>query len=411
MTEPTPGTALTDRLAALDPAQRAALDRALRARAAGPAAPGSPPAGTAPAPERVGRQRRAGSTMAFSLFFFSGDGSTAGPDKYRLLLDCARFADAHGFAAVWVPERHFVDFGGLYPNPAVLAAALAVVTERVELRAGSVVLPLHHPVRVAEEWAVVDNLSGGRAAISAASGWHPHDFALAPGGPARYAHRRADMFAAIETVRRLWSGAPVTVPTPDGDREVRPLPRPVRPELPVWVSAAGTLATYERAGAIGANLLTGVVGHRLSELGDKIAAYRAARAAGGHDPAAGTVTVMLHAYLGDDADAARAAARGPLTGYLETFLRQLPGPAGGFGDLDDAGRAAMLDAAFDRYARGLALLGTPDTAEDLVETLVDLDVDEIACLVDFGLPAPAVRAGLTHLRELHRRYRPEGTDD
>src|ERR1044072_8239679 len=78
----------------------------------------------------------------------------------------AMFAARHGFTAVWTPERHFQAFGGLYPNPSVLSAALAMITERVQIRAGSVALPLHHPVRVAEEWSVVDNLSNGRAAIS-----------------------------------------------------------------------------------------------------------------------------------------------------------------------------------------------------------------------------------------------------
>src|SRR5947207_2107346 len=83
----------------------------------------------------------------------------------------ARFADEHGFAAVWTPERHFHPFGGVYPSPAVTGAAVAAVTSRVGVRAGSVVGPLHSPVQIAEEWAVVDNLSGGRAGVSFASGW------------------------------------------------------------------------------------------------------------------------------------------------------------------------------------------------------------------------------------------------
>ena len=97
----------------------------------------------------------------------------------RLLLDGARFADDHGFEAVWTPERHFHAFGGLYPNPSMTSAAIAAITHGA-FRAGSVVLPLHHPIRVAEEWAVVDNLSRGRVGISFASGWQPNDFVLHP---------------------------------------------------------------------------------------------------------------------------------------------------------------------------------------------------------------------------------------
>ena len=87
---------------------------------------GAPPAAdapAAPAPE-------------FSLFYFATDESRQGSDRYRLLMEGARFADANGFAAVWTPERHFHAFGGLYPNAAVTSAALATMTSRVQIRAG-----------------------------------------------------------------------------------------------------------------------------------------------------------------------------------------------------------------------------------------------------------------------------------
>ena len=98
----------------------------------------------------------------FSLFYFAADAAEAAGGKYRLLLEGAKYADEHGFSAVWTPERHFHPFGGLYPNAALTGAAVAAVTRRIGIRAGSVVLPLHNPIRVAEEWSVVDNLSNGR---------------------------------------------------------------------------------------------------------------------------------------------------------------------------------------------------------------------------------------------------------
>ena len=64
--------------------------------------------------------------MAFSMLFFSGDGTSDRDDKYDFLLECARFADENGFQGVWTPERHFQAFGGLFPNPSVLSAALAI---------------------------------------------------------------------------------------------------------------------------------------------------------------------------------------------------------------------------------------------------------------------------------------------
>jgi hypothetical protein len=112
-------------------------------------------------------------SIGFSLFYFASDEGEKNAGKYRLLLEGARFADTHGFEAVWTPERHFGAFGGLYPNPSVASAAVAAITQHVKIRAGSCVLPLHHPARVAEEWGLVDNLSNGRVGISFASGWHP----------------------------------------------------------------------------------------------------------------------------------------------------------------------------------------------------------------------------------------------
>src|SRR5262249_27857700 len=106
------------------------------------------------------------SDPALSLFFFSSSDDPAARDKDRLVREAAAFADGNGFQAVWFPERHFHRFGGLYPTPATLAAAAATWTRKLRLRAGSVVLPLHDPVRVAEEWSVVDNLSNGRVDLA-----------------------------------------------------------------------------------------------------------------------------------------------------------------------------------------------------------------------------------------------------
>src|SRR6201986_119804 len=211
---------LTRRWMALSPAQRDLLERELKKKnLPAPLLPQTQVAPAAHGAEREAQGRgsfaaeRAAAEMKFSLFFFSDDGAKQTGDKYRLLLDSTRYADEQGFCAVWTPERHFQEFGGLYPNPSVLGAALAMITERIQIRAGSVALPLHNPLRVAEEWSVVDNLSRGRVGISVASGWHPLDFVLAPRS---YADRKDIMFQSVETIRKLWRGESVTVEGVDG---------------------------------------------------------------------------------------------------------------------------------------------------------------------------------------------------
>src|SRR3989440_2262359 len=244
------------------------------------------------------KERAVERPVRFGIYFFSDDGSKQTADKYRLLLESAKFADANGFSAVWTPERHFQDFGGLYPNPSVLSAALAVITEQVKIRAGSVALPLHNPIRVVEEWAVVDNLSKGRVGISFASGWHSDDFVFFP---ENYDVRKAVMFRYIQDIQKLWAGETVKFHGVAGrEVELRTLPKPVQPRLPIWITSAGNPETWERAAEIGANVLATLAGYSFEDLAQQIALYRASLTKHGHDSQAGQVTLMLHTFVGND---------------------------------------------------------------------------------------------------------------
>ncbi len=140
--------------------------------------------------------------MRFSVMFFAS-GEAAPQETCRTVLETSRLADVHGLDAVWTPERHFDQFGSVFPNPALTSAALATATERIQLRAGSLISPLHHTVRIAEDWSVVDNWSSGRAAVSFGSGWNANDFVLAPDA---YASRHQVMLEQIDTVRACGGG-------------------------------------------------------------------------------------------------------------------------------------------------------------------------------------------------------------
>ncbi|HEX2224420.1 MAG TPA: MupA/Atu3671 family FMN-dependent luciferase-like monooxygenase, partial [Thermoanaerobaculia bacterium] len=349
--------------------------------------------------------------LDFSLFYFA---DAAGPrdGRYRLLLEGAKLADRRGFAAVWTPERHFFAFGGLYPNPAVTGAAVAAVTERVAIRAGSVVLPLHDPLRVAEEWAVVDNLSNGRVGISFATGWHPDDFVLAPD---RYAERKAALREGIDTVRRLWRGEVVRRRNGLGQEvEVGVQPPPLQAELPVWITAAGNAETFRLAGELGAGVLTHLLGQSVADLAAKIAVYRRAWQEAGHPAGGGHVTVMLHTFVGSDEQDVRALVREPFLRYLRSSGDLLGAFAREHGEdvsqLSEAEREALLDHAFTRFYEGNALFGSVAEARRQAERLRAMGADEIACLIDFGVDTDAVLASLENLaalRELAAAPAPE----
>ena len=363
--------------------------------------------------------------MDFGLFYFSSSQGDAQPgETYKLLLEGAKFADANGFQSVWTPERHFHEFGGIFPNPAVTTAALTTITENVALRAGSVVLPMHNPIRVAEDWSVLDQLSNGRVGLSFASGWHANDFALMP---ENYERRREIMVESIETVFKLWAGEEVEVANGEGEMiKVSTFPRPIQKRPPIWIASAGNIETFKSAGRLGANILTNMLGQDLEDLRTKLAAYRAARAEAGFE-GPGQVSLMLHTYVCDDTEKAREIAREPFCNYLQSSFDLVkvapwmfpafkrPSLEGAEAQLDtsqftDEDIAALMDHAFDRYFETAGLFGSPEHALSMVEKLKDIGVNEIACLVDFGIEADTVIDNLPYLNQLRELANSGGTD-
>lgn len=359
-----------------------------------------------------------GKGMEFSLYYWGNDDG-AGRDKYKLLLEGAKFADQNGFCAVWTPERHFHAFGGPYPNPSVTGAAVAAVTHNISVRAGSCVAPLHHPARIAEEWAVIDNLTNGRAGLAIASGWQPDDFILRPENAPP--HNKPAMMQAIADLRKLWAGEAVEYPTAAGGMHaVVTQPRPVSKTLPVWVTTAGNPDTWREAGTIGANVLTHLLGQSVDEVGEKIQIYHAALREAGHDPDDFKVTLMLHTYLGQDRDAVREIAREPMKDYLRSAAGLIKQYAWAFpafkrpkgvnnpfqldlGSLEADELEAILDFAFLRYFDDSGLFGTIEDAMARVEQVRRIGVTEVACLIDYGIPVQQVLDGLVPLADVVKR--------
>lgn len=347
--------------------------------------------------------------MQFGLFYFANlEGeSSEEQNKYHLILKSAKWADQNGFARLWMPERHFHSFGGLSPNPSVLAAALAATTEKVQICSGSVVLPLHDPIRVAEEWAVVDNISNGRIGLGVACGWVPNDFVIS-GKQEEFDNRKEVLAEHITTLKNLWRGEKHHVTNPMGDQiTVQTQPRPIQKEVPIWITAAFNPETFRQAGEIGANVLTHLLGQTLNGLKSKVSIYRKAWDDAGH-PGRGIVTLMLHAFVGENDDAVHGIVREPMKAYLAgslnlaaaniesvAFLREPEKINVGAltdDDVDDA-----LEASFEKYFHMSGLLGSYEKCLDMVDQVEQADVDEIACLIDFGVESDIVLQSLENL--------------
>ncbi|AYG82955.1 Alkanal monooxygenase alpha chain [Streptomyces hundungensis] len=347
--------------------------------------------------------------LDFGVFFFAAVGDRA-EETYRLMLDAARRADELGFGFVSTPERHFHRFGGAFPNPAVTSAAIAAVTSRIQIRAGSVVTPLHPAARIVEDFAMVDGISGGRVAISVGSGWNVNDFVIAP---EKYETRREQMIKDVTDIRTAWRTGHWTGPNPLGVETTLPVfPRPVQDDLSVWVTASRSEGTFREAGRLGCNILTHLENQDVESLGDKIALYRSARAEAGWD-GPGKVTVMMHTYVADDAATAREVGGGALRDYLLSAidLEALAVEAGGRMSGNKQGREVLsavkaqrklAELGVNRYLSGNSLIGSVEECTETARRVRAAGVDEIACLVDFVADPRLVLASLERVAAVRR---------
>lgn len=342
------------------------------------------------APDQLSAARE----LDFSIMFFGADKEDNG-QKYDLLIETAKFADKNKFTAIWTPERHFGEFGGAFASPSVLGAALSAITENINIRAGSVVLPLRDPIRVAEEWSIVDNLSGGRISVSIASGWHPNDFVFSN---SNYHNRRNEMREKVAELKDLWKGNPIVRKNGvNKDVTIKIRPTPIQQELPLWITAAGNPETFKYAGEIGANVLTHMLGQSMEKLAENIEIYHQALRDNGFTIADKKVSLMLHTYIDRSESMALSLSEQPFKEYLGSSIQLIEPLAQELGLDVNTQREELIEIAYKKFTRENTLIGSPESSQKMFHSIQSIGVTEVVCLVDFGVESEKVLAGLENI--------------
>lgn len=343
--------------------------------------------------------------MDFSLFYFSSKIDENVVSPYELLWQGAKFADENNFSAIWTPERHFDEFGAPFPSPVVTSAALAMITKNIQIRAGSVVLPLHNALRVAEEWAMLDHFSNGRVGIAFASGWHARDFSLSTD---HYADRKKIMLEQLEMIKQLWRQEKISLIDGNGVKtHVNTYPVPISKNIPIWFAASGSEETFLTAADNNVGILTHLFDQDLESLAEKIRLYRGRLKSDNHKN--GHVVLMLHTFVSDDIEYAKNSAKPHLKSYLETAMRLESQQQKYTQNADNMSVSAedldvILDYTIERFYRNKSLIGTVESCVPLVEKLTEIGVDEIACFIDFGIEHKIVMENLLKLNNLKNRF-------
>lgn len=267
------------------------------------------------------------------------------PTFYSNALGLIEQIDELGFDSVWLSEHHFAD-DGYCPSPLAVAAAIAARTSRVRIGTNIIVLPLHHPLRIAEDAAIVDVISNGRFELGVGAGYRQEEFDTFG---VKLSDRVSRMTESIDLIRRAWSEPVVDHKgrhfTADG-LSVRPQPVQ-QPGPPIWMGARAEVAV-RRAGRIADGFI-------ISRGRDQVRWFREAAEEAGRDPKKLPLATIRVAHVADTpAEALRVIGDGLLyheNGYSDWFKAS----AHLEHESDLVGFGTVEDLPLDRY-----LIGTPD---------------------------------------------------
>jgi natural product biosynthesis luciferase-like monooxygenase protein len=227
------------------------------------------------------------------------------PELYARWLEQIAAAEDLAFDSLWVTEHHFRYFGGMMPNPQLLLAAAAQRTRRMRLGSAVSILPMHNPIRIAEDFAMVDLLSSGRLNFGAGRGMHPLEYTVFH---ADWSSAQARLPEALDLIIRAWTGDAFEW---SGEYYRYPkltvYPKPLqRPHPPIYVTANRDPESFAMVGSRGHHLMT-LPWTATNELQrTRVEMYFAALRQAGHRVEEKDVFVMYPAYIGESDAAAQA---------------------------------------------------------------------------------------------------------
>jgi natural product biosynthesis luciferase-like monooxygenase protein len=241
-------------------------------------------------------------------------GRSGGTGRLHAIVEQSAYGEELGFDSVWLAEHHFHSFGGILSSPPVIGAAIAQRTSKIRIGTAVALLPYHNPLRIAEDYATLDCLSGGRLEFGIGHGFIKWE-SLTFGTPLE---ELRDRFKEnLDIILKAWGQAKFSYESRSYRYDnVELLPRPVqKPSPAVWMGATSTAESFEFAGRSGFHLMLIPFLHEIDELRSMVEIYLNARGAAGHDPKTARVIAMYHIYVGENSSEARATAEPALAAY------------------------------------------------------------------------------------------------
>ena len=300
------------------------------------------------------------------------DGQTL-PEAFDEVLKTADLAETLGFDGVWLAERHFSPPGGaalissIGSSPLLMATAIAMRTSRIRIGTAVLLLPLGHPVRMAEEVATLDHLSQGRLDLGIGRSSFPRSY---DGYNVPYTESRERFREYLEVMRLAWTQQPFSYTgTFYTCQDLEVVPKPYQQPYPALHHAAASRDTFSTIGTMGLPLLVALIGTAISDLAPMIADYRAAWHAAGH-PGEGEIRLRLPIYVADTLDQAQAAPCPSVMPYYERLRQGYLRSSQQYEGAERIARATQLETlSYDEVLQERVVFGTPQHVTERLRTL------------------------------------------
>ena len=353
--------------------------------------------------------------MRFGTYYFlQAPPALAHPDVVQGEVEQMVWTEELGFDSIWLTEHHFIEYG-LSVSPAILATAAAMRTQRVRIGLAAAILPFHDPIRLAEELAFVDILSGGRLDVGVGRGNRPVEFEgyRIPQieSRERFEETLAIMLRAWTAERFSFEGRHFNIP------EVRVIPKPVQqPHPPIYVVCVSP-DTIESTALRGWPMLNSILRGPIDQLVSQRDTYVKACRKGGRtdEEIAGLLArwgVSRHIYVAPTDAQAREEARDAEMWYQEALRRFLiPENIDRVHPLLQPGFRTMAERlgkiSWEQLVAETLAVGSPETVAAKIEEMQRLGVGEVLCWMNFGgLPQARVRRSMEMFaREVMPRFR------
>ncbi|HJU18600.1 MAG TPA: LLM class flavin-dependent oxidoreductase [Stellaceae bacterium] len=331
--------------------------------------------------------------MAFEFGMFHEFQCPAGKSQAEAFAESFEQVDAAerwGLDAMWLAEIHIAPERSVLAAPLSIASAIAARTRRIKIGTAVQVLPLCHPLRIAEEAATVDQISHGRLIFGVGRSGFPRTYE-AYGVP--YGESRERFAETLEIIKRAWTEPAFSFAGKYYNFEnVRLTPKPYQEPYPEIRIAANSADTFPAIGKLGHGVFVAVRLGTLSELAPNIRAYREAWKAAGH-PGAGKVFLRAPVYVADTAAAARSEPEESIMyfyRYLGERLEDSATRAGVRAVEDRAARGRRLQTiTYDEALRDKIIVGTPEAVTDrLLGLKEELGLDGILAEMNCGTKIP-----------------------